>query len=165
MSNFLMMVHKEHCTICQSYVEHVVDTLKGVTISILYPWIARVFCSTWPQSVTTIKDEVTVEADHKHNWYYDHCNNWARRAKIMEEKISSEKEQFHKAEVNLEASSSKKATLEELNELQRELKANGKCKESPGLRWSPITCKFHEWESATDSNVTEDTSLSRWSQK
>ena len=79
----------------------------------------------------------------------------------MKEMISSQKEHCHKAEVDLEASRSKEAELEkELEELQRELKSKGKRKVSPEQH-QPMTCNFCEWESATDSDIAEDTSLNR----
>ena len=163
MPNFMMMVHKEHCTTCQSYVKNVVDMSKDTTIPILHPQITSKFFSTWPQSVATTEDEVTVEAYCKCIWYSDHYNNWDRRAKISEEKISSKKEHPHKAEVDLEASRSREAELEkELKELQWELKSKGKCKMSPE-HYQPMTHKFHKWESMTNSDITEDTSLSRLS--
>ena len=111
MPNFLMTVHKEHCAICWLYAKHVVDVSKGATILILHPWIASMFCSAWSQSMTTIEDQATLEVDHKCNWYCNHCDDWARRTKIAEGKISFKKDQCHKAEVNLEASMVGKKTV------------------------------------------------------
>ena len=66
-----------------------------------------------------MEDEVTAEADCKCDWYWDYYDKWARRAEIMEEKISSKWECQHKAEVDLEASRSREAELKnELEELQ-----------------------------------------------
>ena len=84
----------------------------------------------------------------------------------MEDKISFKKDQHHSAETNLEASKSKEAALEkELEELCKKFKCKGKREVSPEPHWSMMICKFHRWESATDSDVTENTSLSRSSWK
>ena len=47
MPNFLMTVHKDKCTICQLYAEHVVDASTGATVPIPHLWIANVFHSAW----------------------------------------------------------------------------------------------------------------------
>ena len=73
-----MIVHKEHCTICQTYVEHAVDASKGSTVPI-------------------IEDEAITEVYHLCNWYCDQSDNLARRVKTMEEKLSSKTTQCRKA--------------------------------------------------------------------
>ena len=123
MPNFLMTMHKDDCAICQSYAEHVLEALKGTTIPILHPQIANMFHSAWPQSVAIIEDDTSAEADHKCNWYCDQCDDWAKRAKFAENKLSLEIDQCCKVEIDLEASKSKEASLEkELKELCKELK-------------------------------------------
>ena len=84
----------------------------------------------------------------------------------MKECFSSKRTQCRKAEGELEASKAREAALEaELEELHKELKSKGKCKASPEPQQPQMTCKFHEWESASDSHVTKETSISRSSRK
>ena len=104
-----------------------------------------------------IEDDATAEADHKHKWFQDHYDKEVKRAKSVKEKSFSKMFHWHKAKEDPEASRSRVAELEEL---QKELKSKGKYKVSPENIWLVI-CKFCNWESATDSNITEDTSLSR----
>ena len=85
-----IITHETPCTICQSYAEHVVDMLKGETVSIPHQWTASAFCSTLPQSIAIIEDDVTVEADHKCKWFQDHYDKGAQRARSSNEKNSSE---------------------------------------------------------------------------
>ena len=53
-----------------------------------------------------------------------------------------------------------KSLEKELKEFCKEFNTMGKCKASPDPHKSPVTCKFWEWESASDSDIAEDNSLS-----
>ena len=96
---------------------------------ILHKQIVDMFHSAWPQSIATIEDEATTEAYCLCNWYWDQCDNLARRAKNTKEIFSSKRTQHGKNEGDLEASKAKEAALEtEVKELCKELKLKGKCK-------------------------------------
>ena len=77
---------------------------KGATVLISHPQIENTFCAAWPQSMANIEDDTSAESDHKHNWYCDKCDNWVKRAKFAEDKLSLEKDQHCKVEIDLKAS-------------------------------------------------------------
>ena len=52
-----------------------------------------------------------------------------------------------------------------LEGLHKELETMEKHQASPELQKSSVTCKFQEWESTSASNIAENKSLSRSSQK
>ena len=96
----------------------------------------------WPQVVTCIEDDAVEKAHSKLLWYCDQYNEATKSVKLLEEKLSSEREHRCKAET-------------ELKSLHKEVKPGGKQKETPAS---------HEWESASDSDTTEQ-SLSNSSRK
>ena len=95
--------------------------------------------------VACIEDNAMDEAHGKLSWYHDRYQDTIKNTKSLQEQLDSKKECHRKAE-------------SELHHLWKE----GKNKEKQ--REGSATCKWCEWESATDSDIAEQT-LSKTSRK
>ena len=93
--------------------------------------------------MTHIEDDAVDEAHSKLLWYQDWDDEVTRNVKVLKEKLYSEKEHCHMAEI-------KQSELKaELENLQKEVKSLERCKETP------VSHKWHKWESSSDSDIAE----------
>ena len=90
--------------------------------------------------VECIEDNAVDEAHSKLLWYHDRSQGTVKNMKSLQEHLDSERECCHKAE-------------SELHNLRKEVKSKGKQIETPAL----TSHKLHEWESASDSDIAEQT--------
>ena len=101
------------------------------------------FQVAWPHVVNHIEDEAVDVSHSKLSWYQDQYEDTTKNIKALEEKLSSERDHHHKAET-------KQSKLEtELENPQLEVKFLGKHKPSP------VSHKWHKWESKLDSGQVE----------
>ena len=109
--------------------------------------IELAFWTAWPRVVEHIEDDAVDEAHGKLSWYRDRYQDAVKNAKSLQEQLDSEKERRRKAEA-------------ELHNLWKEVKGKGKQKETS----ASSTREWREWESASDSDIAEQT-LSKSSRK
>ena len=117
------------------------------TVEIPSHRIELAFQTAWPRVVEHIEDDAVDEAHGKLSWYRDRYQDAVKNTKSLQEQLDSEKECHHKAE-------------SELHDLRKEVKGKGKQKETS----ASMSCEWHEWESASDSDISEQM-LSKSSRK
>ena len=117
------------------------------TVEIPSHQIELAFQTAWPQVVEHIEDDAVDEADGKLSWYHHRYQDAVKNAKSLQEQLDSKKERRCKAE-------------SELHNLRKEVKGKGKQKETS----ASMTHEWHEWESASDSDIAEQM-LSKSSRK
>ena len=87
-----------------------------------------------------IEDDAVDKAHSKLSWYHDRYQDAVKNMKSLQEQLDSEKEHRRKAE-------------SELHDLRKEVKGKGKQKKTS----ASMTHKWHQWESALDSDIAEQT--------
>ena len=141
------MTHRDKCSLCKQYAEHAVAASEKPTVEILSHRIELAFWTAWPRVVERIEDNAVDEAHGKLSWYRDRYQDAVKNAKSLQEQLDSKKKRRRKAE-------------SELHDLRKEVKGKGKQKETS----ASSTREWREWESASDSDMAEQT-LSKSSRK
>ena len=144
---FIRTTLRDECSLCEQYAEHAVAASEKPTVEIPSHRIELAFQTVWPRVVERIDDDAVDEAHGKLSWYRDRYQDAVKNAKSLQEQLDSEKECRRKAE-------------SELHDLRKEVKGKGKQKETS----ASSTCEGREWESASDSDMAEQT-LSKSSRK
>ena len=90
--------------------------------------------------VEHIEDDAVGFIHSKLSWYRDRYQDMVKNAKSLEEQLDSERERRRKAE-------------SKPHDLRKEVKGKGKQKETS----ASTTREWHEWESASDSDIAEQT--------
>ena len=144
---FITTTHRDECLLCEQYTEHAVATSEKPTVEIPTQWIELAFRTAWPHVVECIEDDAVDRAHGKLSWYRNRYQDAVKNAKSLQEQLDSEKERCRKAE-------------SEFHNLWKEVKGKGKQKETS----ASTSCKWCEWESASDSDIAEQT-LSKSSRK
>ena len=137
---FITMTHRDKYTLCEQYAEHAVVALEKLMVEIPSHQIELAFQTAWPCMVEHIEDDAVDEAHGKLLWYCDRYQDMIKNSKSLQEQLDSKKERHSKAE-------------SKLHHLWKEDKSKGKQRETP----ASTSCEWHEWESALDSDIAEQT--------
>ena len=137
---FITMTHRGECLLCEQYAKHAVAVSEKLMVEIPSHQIELAFWTAWPCMVEHIEDDAVDKAHGKLSWYYDRYQDTVKNTKSLQEQLDSEREHRRKAE-------------SELHNLQKEVKGKGKQKET----CVSMTCEWREWESASDSDIAEQT--------
>ena len=100
---------------CEAYTLHVVEALKALTVEIPPRGVEKAFRTAWLNIVHHIEDEASFVSDKKVEWYSNHHNNLTNDVRMVENKVSVERDHRRKADEKLAQANSK------ITELQQEL--------------------------------------------
>ena len=112
MPQFITMTHHEGCETCDAYALHIVKASEASMVEIPSREVKKAFRIVWPNIVHHIEDEASSESDKKVEWYSDRHDNLTDDVRMVENKASTERNHFQKADEKLAQANSKIMELE-----------------------------------------------------
>ena len=93
--------HHEGCDMCKAYALHIIEVSKAPMVEIPPREVKKAFQIAWPNIVCHIEDKASSESDKKVEWYSDCHDNLTDDVRLVEEKASTKRDHYWKADEKL----------------------------------------------------------------
>ena len=115
MPQFITTMHRERCDMCEAYALHVVEVSKVLMVEILSREVEKALQIAWLNIIHHIEDKASSESDKKVKWCSNCHDNLTNDVRMVENKVSAERDHCPKADKKLAQAN---LQIEELGVLQ-----------------------------------------------